>query len=161
MTRQQHRVSSGKAQKIFGLHPVFEAIDSGKELEKVLIDKDQRNDRIKQLKDRLYRLDIPFQMVPKELLNRLAGPQHQGVLAFGSLIEYAHIEHLIPQLFDRGTDPFVLILDSITDVRNFGAIARTAECTGIHAIVVPFKNSARINADAIKTSSGALQTLPV
>ena len=159
MTRPFER--STKTQKIFGIHSLFEAIDSGKELEKVMIDKDLGSGRIKELKDKLRLHEIPFQLVPKDTLNRLAGPKHQGVLAYGSLVEYSKLESIIPQCFDQGKDPFILILDGITDVRNFGAIARTADCAGVHAIVIPFKGSAQVNADAIKTSSGALHSISI
>jgi 23S rRNA (guanosine2251-2'-O)-methyltransferase len=150
-----------RTDKIFGLHPVLEALESGKELEKVLIDKYQGNERIRLLKGKLKQRNIPFQMVPKETLNRLAGAKHQGVLAYGSVIEYGRLEALLPEIFERGMDPFLLILDGITDVRNLGAIARSAECAGIHALILPHKGSAQVTADAVKTSAGALSSIPV
>jgi len=152
---------SPRADKIYGLHPLLEALASGKELEKVLIDKNLGSDRIRLLKEKCRRHDVPIQMVPKETLSRLAGSKHQGVLAFGSVIEYGRLEVLLPEIYEKGLDPFILILDGITDVRNLGAIARSAECAGIHALVLPHKGSAQVTADALNTSAGALASLPV
>jgi len=153
--------NTSKVQKIYGLHPVLEAIESGKELEKVLIDKSLAGDRIRLLKKKLKEFDVPFQSVPRDTLKRHAGNKHQGVLAFGSAVEYAKLEILVPEIYEKGLDPFILILDGITDVRNLGAIARSAECAGIHAMVLPHKGSAQVTPDAIKTSAGALSVLPV
>ncbi len=105
---------------------------------------------------------IPFQFVPSEKLNHLVkSKNHQGVVALLSPITYQNIEDIIPTAFEKGETPLVLILDRITDVRNMGAIARTAECAGVHAMIVPGKGSAQINSDAIKTSAGAIFNLPI
>ncbi|MGI8893496.1 MAG: 23S rRNA (guanosine(2251)-2'-O)-methyltransferase RlmB, partial [Bacteroidia bacterium] len=101
------------------------------------------------------------QYVPVEKLNRLTRKNHQGVAGFVSLIPYRHISDVIQDVFEKGEVPLILILDRITDVRNFGAIARSAECAGAHAVVITEKGSASVNADAVKTSAGALNNIPV
>src|SRR6202007_543758 len=114
-----------------------------------------------ELKALLHEYGIVAQQVPIEKLNRITPKNHQGVIAVISPIVYQKIENIIPEIFEKGETPLILVLDSITDVRNMGAIARTAECAGVHAIVVPAKGSAQINPDAIKTSAGALYKIPV
>ncbi len=104
---------------------------------------------------------IPFQYVPVEKLNRITGKNHQGIITYISQISYHSIEQLIPSIFEKGDNPILLILDGVTDIRNFGAIARTALCAGVHAIIVPSRGSAQINSDAVKTSAGALLEIPV
>ena len=146
---------------IFGFHPVMEALRSGKELEKVYLVKGLRNEAIPGLIGELREKRIPFQFVPVEKINRMTHKNHQGILAQVAEIEYNDIEKIIPGLYEAGKVPAILVLDRITDVRNMGAIARTAESAGIHALVIPTGESAQINADAVKTSSGALHSLPV
>jgi len=146
---------------IYGIRPLIEAINSGQEIEKILIQKGLTGSLFHELRDALKGRDIPAQYVPIEKLNRLTGKNHQGVVAFISLILYQPLEELITMIYERGKMPFVLILDKITDVRNFGAIVRTAECAGVDLIIIPEKGSAQINADAMKTSAGALNVLPV
>jgi len=146
---------------IFGIHPVIEALRSGKELEKVYLRNGLRNEAIPGLLNELREKRIPFQFVPVEKLNRMTQKNHQGILAQVAEIEYNDIEKIIPGLYEAGKVPVILVLDRITDVRNMGAIARTAEGAGIHALVVPTGESAQINADAVKTSSGALHSMPV
>lgn len=150
------------ANLVIGLHPVMELLKSDKEIEKVLINKDLlgRQEGL----DMVYacrQRDVPYQAVPMEKLNRVTPKMHQGVIAFVSPVPFQKIEHIVPTLFEAGQVPFILILDRITDVRNFGGIARTAECAGVHAIVVPEKGAAQINDDAMKTSAGALNHIPV
>src|SRR4030042_7074049 len=146
---------------IFGFHPVMEALRSGKEIEKVYLRKGLQNEAIPGLIHELREKRIPFQFVPVEKINRMSRKNHQGIIAQLAEIEYNDIEKIIPGLFEEGKLPIILVLDRITDVRNMGAIARTAEGAGIHAMVIPTGESAQINADAVKTSSGALHTLPV
>jgi 23S rRNA (guanosine2251-2'-O)-methyltransferase len=146
---------------IYGLHPVNEAIRSGRPIDKVLLKHGFRNDMVPGLFPSLRELHIPFQYVPVEKLNRITGKNHQGIIALTSEIEYTDLDKLIPLLFEQAKLPAVVILDGITDIRNLGAIARSAECAGFHAMILPSKGSAQINADAIKTSAGALNTLPV
>jgi 23S rRNA (guanosine2251-2'-O)-methyltransferase len=146
---------------IFGSHPVIEALRSGKDIEKLLLKKDLSGEVLREVLKYSRELDIPYQFVPNEKLDRITRKNHQGIIAFVSEIEYQKLEQIIPMIYEDGKEPFILILDHITDVRNFGSIARTAECAGIHAIVIPDKGSAHINADAVKTSSGALNVVPV
>ncbi len=150
-----------KDEFIFGTRAVIEAINRGKNIEKVLIKKGLSNDLFQQLISLIKQNAIAFQYVPLEKINRVTRKNHQGVIAFISPIEYSNIEMLLPVLFESGKDPFLLILDQITDVRNFGAIARSAECAGVDAIIIPEKGMAKINADAVKTSAGALHHIPV
>ena len=146
---------------IFGIHPVNEAIRSGKPIGKVLLRHGFKNEMVPGLFPALRDQSIPFQYVPVEKLNRLTGKNHQGIIALTSEVEYIDLERLIPLLFEQAKMPAVVLLDGITDVRNLGAIARSAECAGLDAMIIPAKGSAQINADAIKTSAGALNTLPV
>ncbi len=146
---------------IFGIHAVLEALKSGKDLQKVLIKRGSGSDLMKELLGELRLRDIPHQQVPIEKLNRLTGKNHQGVIAWLSEITYSSITGILPAIYESGEDPLILILDEVSDVRNFGAIARSAECAGVHAIVIPHSGSAAINADAIKTSAGALHRIAV
>ena len=148
-------------QFIFGIRAVIEAIESGKELESLFIQRGLSGGLFIELKTLIREQNISYQQVPIEKLNRLTRKNHQGVVAIISPITYQHIEDIIPQVYERGEVPLILMLDGVTDIRNFGAIARTAECAGINAIVVPQKGSAEINPDAIKTSAGALFKIPV
>jgi len=146
---------------IYGLRPVIEAINAGKEVDKVLIQNGLRSEVFGELRGLLAQHSIPYQFVPGEKLNRVTTKNHQGVIAYISGISYSNIEQIIPFLFEQGKVPLILLLDRITDVRNFGAIARTAVCAGCDAIVIPYYNSVRISADAIKSSAGALHKIPV
>jgi len=150
-----------KDQMVFGIRAVSEAIAAGKEIDKVFVKKGLQGDLFQEFLDEVKAHKVPFQFVPIEKLNRISRKNHQGVIAFVSPVIYQDAEALIQMLYDEGKEPFVLVLDSLTDIRNFGAIARTAECAGVHAIIIPDKGGAPINADAIKTSAGALHTLPV
>ncbi|MBL7137366.1 MAG: 23S rRNA (guanosine(2251)-2'-O)-methyltransferase RlmB [Bacteroidales bacterium] len=146
---------------IFGLRPVIEAIKSGKELDRILLQKNLRGESFRELFNLIRELEIPFQFVPLEKLNRLSKQNHQGVIAWVTDISYQKIEDILPLLYEDGRVPLILLLEGITDVRNMGAIARTAECAGVDAIVIPLKGSAMINSEAIKTSAGALYKVPV
>ena len=146
---------------IFGARAVIEAIQAGKEIEKILIKKDIKSELSRELFAAVKDTFIPVQRVPVERINRITKKNHQGVIAFISPITYERTENLVPFLFEQGKNPMMIMLDGVTDVRNFGAIARTCECAGVDAIIIPSKNSVSVNADAIKTSAGALHTLPV
>lgn len=146
---------------IFGIRAVIEAIEAGKEIEKILIQRGIAGELFNQLRKALRGTEIPYQIVPPEKIKRLTSKNHQGVIAFVSEIEYYRSEDLLPKVFEEGRTPLVLILDRVTDVRNFGAIARSAECAGVDFIVIPSRGSAQINADAVKTSAGALHRIPV
>ena len=157
-TNRQPRESN---QLVFGTRAVIEAIRSGKEIESLNIQRGIGGELLNELKGLLHEYNIIAQQVPVEKLNRITMKNHQGVIAFISPITYQRVEDIIPAVYERGEVPLILVLDSITDVRNMGAIARTAECGGVHAIVVPAKGSAQVNPDAIKTSAGALYRIPV
>src|SRR6202012_2842749 len=148
-------------QMVFGIRAVIEAIRAGKEIESLYLQRGLGGGLLTELKEVLHEYQIQAQQVPVEKLNRLTMKNHQGVVAFISPIIYQKVEDIIPQIFEKGEVPLILVLDGITDVRNMGAIARTAECAGVHAIVIPAKGSAQINPDAIKTSAGALYKIPV
>lgn len=141
---------------------MLEAVKSGKEIDQVLIQNRLKIDNFGELHRMLKEKSIPFKFVPPEKMKRLApNKNHQGVIAFISEVVYQNIENVLPEILDKGKLPLLLILDRITDVRNFGAIARTAACTGVDAIIIPSRGAAQINADAVKTSAGALNTIPV
>lgn len=161
MDNRNFKIPKEVNQMIFGLRAVIEAIKDGKDIESLFIQRGLTGELYGELKVVLRNFDIPSQQVPIEKLNRITLKNHQGVIAFISPITYQKIEDIVPQIFEKGQVPLVLILDGITDVRNFGAIVRTAECSGVHAIVVPKKNSAQINPDAVKTSAGALYKVPI
>lgn len=157
----QYSKPSEKTDFIFGIHAVLEAIKAGKEFDKVLVKRGLQGELSHELYAALKDAGIPFQLVPVEKINTISTKNHQGVIAFISQVIYQNIEGIIPLLFEEGKIPLVLILDHITDVRNFGAIVRTAECAGVHAIIIPDKGSAQVNADAVKTSAGALHLMPI
>ena len=146
---------------IFGIHAVLEAVEAGRDVEKVLVKRGEGSELRKKLMSALRSREIPVQQVPVERLNRVTGKNHQGVIAFLSQIPFVDISAILPAVFESGEDPMILLLDGVSDVRNFGAIARSAECAGVHAILIPASGSASINADAIKTSAGALHRIPV
>ena len=146
---------------IFGIRAVIEAIQAGKDSDKILLRRDMTSELARELSAVIKDTVIPVQKVPVEKLNRITMKNHQGVIAFISPVTYQRIEDIIPAVYEEGRNPFVVVLDGITDVRNFGAIARTCECAGVDAIVVPAKGGAPINSDAVKTSAGALLSIPV
>lgn len=146
---------------IFGIRAIIEAIDANKVIDKILLQKGLSNDLFNQLRKALQGKDIPFQFVPPEKLKRLTDKNHQGAIAYIAEVNYYDTEELLAEVFETGKTPLVLILDRVTDVRNFGAIARSAECAGVDFIIIPSRGSAQINGDAIKTSAGALHRLKV
>jgi 23S rRNA (guanosine2251-2'-O)-methyltransferase len=159
--RRRDFASHESNQMAFGIRAVIEAIKSGKEIESLYLQRGLTGGIIVELRNLLKEQDIGFQLVPVEKLNRLTTKNHQGAVAFISPITYEKIENIIPAIYEKGEIPLILMLDGITDIRNFGAIARTAECAGVHAIIIPTRGSAQINPDAIKTSAGALYKIPV
>ena len=150
-----------KGDLVFGIRPIIEAVNAGRTVEKVLVKKDLDGELYNELLDLLLQHNIPVSKVPIEKLNRVTASNHQGVVAYMSPIEFAELEDLIPAILETGKVPLVLLLDQVSDVRNFGAIARSAECAGADAIIIPLQGSAQINADALKTSAGALNIIPV
>lgn len=147
--------------QIFGLRAVIEAINSDETFEKVFIQKGLKGSLAQELEQQLKKHNINYSYVPVEKLNRLTTKNHQGVIAQISPISYHDIEELTINVMESGETPFFLILDQISDVRNFGAIIRTAECTGVHGIIIQKKGSAPINGDTIKTSAGAVFKIPI
>ena len=146
---------------IFGTRAIIESIRAGKTIDKLFIQKGVKNELTAELVNLAKSIDIPMSVVPLEKLDRITKKNHQGAIAFVSPIAFAEVDNVIMECFEKGEDPFIVILDRITDVRNFGAIARTAEGAGVHALVVPTKGAAQINADAMKTSAGALNHLTI
>lgn len=141
---------------IYGIHPVIEAIDSGYNIDKIYLQKGLHGVNYKRIQEIIKKYRIPWKLVTKEKLRCLTLKNHQGVFAFISPIEFQSIDNLIPKLYEQGKNPFLLVLDRITDVRNFGSIVRTAECGGVDGILIPSNGSTLINSDAIKASSGAI-----
>ena len=146
---------------IFGIRAVIEAVESGKDIDKILIKKDLQSDLAQELFAAVRGRNIVVQKVPIEKINRMSRKNHQGVLAFIAAVAYQRLDDIVPGLYEDGKNPFIILLDGVTDVRNFGAIARTCECAGVNAIVIPERGSGSVNADAVKTSAGALLHLPV
>lgn len=146
---------------IFGLRPVIEAIEAGKTIDKIFVQNALQGPIYAELKDILSKHKIRPNYVPVEKLNRITRKNHQGIVAFISEVPFHKIEDVLPQIFEEGRTPFLLILDRLTDVRNFGAICRTAECVGIDAVIIPEKGGAPINSDAIKTSAGAIYNIKI
>jgi 23S rRNA (guanosine2251-2'-O)-methyltransferase len=146
---------------IFGLRPVIEAIKAGKQIDRLLIKQGLQGPLYHELMTEVRKNNVVYQIVPVERIEIVTRKNHQGVLAWLSVIEYQQIGNLLPMIYEQGTDPLIIILDGVSDVRNFGAIVRSAECLGAHGIVIPEKGSARITADAVKTSAGALHNFPV
>lgn len=150
-----------KKDYIFGLRAVIEAIEAGSNIDKVLVKKDLNGDLAKELFGKIKQFGVVLQKVPVEKLNRITMKNHQGCIAFLSPVSYYKLEDLIPIFYEEGRLPFIMLLDGLTDTRNFGAIARTAECAGVDAIVIPARGSVSVTPDAIKTSAGALFNIPV
>ena len=146
---------------IFGIRAVMEAIEAGKDIDKVFIKKDLQGELVGELFEMIKQYGIVTQRVPIERINKITRKNHQGVVAILSAVTYHSLENLVPQLYEDGILPFIVVLDGITDVRNFGAISRTCECVGANAVVIPERGSVSVNADAVKTSAGALHHLPV
>ncbi len=157
---------AGRGNLIYGRNPILDALKSGKSLDKIFLQSGLKGEELSEIGALARKADIPVQRVPQEKLHRLTvkGGQavnHQGVAAFLSLIQYYEIEDVIQHCYDNGEDPLIVLLDGVTDVRNFGAIARSAEVFGAHAIVIPSRGSAQINPAAMKASAGALNRISV
>ena len=146
---------------IFGIRAVIEAAEAGKDIDKVLVKRELSGELFKELQEVLRRCEIPMQKVPLERIDRITRKNHQGVIAFTSAVTYQKLDQIVPFLYEQGKNPLIVVLDGITDVRNFGAITRTCEVAGVDAIVIPARGSVSVNADAIKTSAGALHIIPV
>ena len=148
-----------KADFVFGINSVVETLKSEKEIDKILLLKEMKH--VEEIETLARNRGIPVQKVPQERLNRVTMKNHQGAIAFVSSVNFAQLSNVVTSVFESGETPLILILDRITDVRNFGAICRSAECSGVNAVVLPARGAAQINGDAMKTSSGALNFIPV
>lgn len=148
-------------QEIFGVRAIIECIEANQNLEKVYLLKDQRSPLFKQLENLLRERKVAHSYVPIERLDRFSNKNHQGAVATISPISYANLETLIEEVLAVDNTPIFLLLDNITDTRNLGAIIRSASATGVSGIILPQTGSARINSDTIKTSAGALFTVPI
>lgn len=148
-------------QMVFGIRAVREAIEAGQELDQIYVKRETNSAQMSELIQAIGNRRIPLRKVPVSKLNRLTRKNHQGVIAIKAVTTYYSLEEMIPFLYEKGRNPFIVVLDGITDVRNFGAIARTCECAGVDAIVVFEQRSVSVTADALKTSAGALSRLPV
>lgn len=150
-----------KRDYIFGLRAIIEAIDAGKSIDKILMRRELGGELAKELSDKINEYDLVCQKVPVERLNRITMKNHQGAIAILSPVGYNRLDNLIPQLYEEGKTPVILVLDGVTDARNFGAIARSADCAAVDAIVIPERGSASVTSDAVKASAGALFYVPV
>ncbi|MBI9034887.1 MAG: 23S rRNA (guanosine(2251)-2'-O)-methyltransferase RlmB [Bacteroidales bacterium] len=146
---------------VYGIRAIIEAINAGREVDKVLLKTGISGELLTELRTAIKDHQIPFQYVPIQKLNNITRKTHQGAIAFLAAVEFQNIEEVLANVYESGKTPFILVLDKVSDVRNFGAISRSAECAGVDAIVIPAKGSAAINADAVKTSAGALHRIPV
>ncbi len=146
---------------IFGIHTVLEALKSGQSIDKIQVVRNMSNAYLPEIFHLAKERNVYIQKVPPDKINRITKKNHQGIIAWVSPVPFNKIEDILPGIYEAGGVPLILVLDEVTDVRNFGAIARTAECAGVHAVVIPQKGAARINADAMKTSAGALNRVPV
>jgi 23S rRNA (guanosine2251-2'-O)-methyltransferase len=150
-----------KEQLIFGIRAIIEAIQSGVAVDKVFIQKEASGDLMKDLMNVMKRASVNFSYVPIEKLNRLTINNHQGAVASIAPISFIDIEQLVSRTLEENENPLFLILDQISDARNFGAIIRTAACTGVHGIIVQKAGSAPVNGDTVKTSAGAIFKVPI
>jgi 23S rRNA (guanosine2251-2'-O)-methyltransferase len=150
-----------KDKLIYGRHPIMDAIENGMSIDKIMLSQAVKGDYEKELRNICKDRNIPLHIVPRDRIANVTQKNHQGVLGFLSFLEYQLIEDVFPLIYEKGEVPLIMVLDSITDVRNMGAIARSAEAMGVHALIIPFKKTAQINAEALKTSAGALTKLPV
>ncbi|PIQ22553.1 MAG: 23S rRNA (guanosine(2251)-2'-O)-methyltransferase RlmB [Cytophagales bacterium CG18_big_fil_WC_8_21_14_2_50_42_9] len=159
--RAPSREKDNKIEMIFGLRPILEALGAGKGLERIYLQKGQKNSITQEITELAHHANIPVALVPPEKLDTLTRKNHQGAVAFIAAISYAPLDNIVAGIYEKGKTPLLLILDRITDVRNFGSIARNAECLGVDAIIIPSRGAAQINGDALKTSAGALNIIPV
>jgi 23S rRNA (guanosine2251-2'-O)-methyltransferase len=153
--------SKANDQLIYGIHPIKEALLSGKSLDKLFLQKDLKGEQFKEMMELSRHMGVSVIKAPKEKLNKLCRNNHQGAIAFASPIEFGNIEMIIQGAYEQGVSPFFIMLDKVNDVRNFGSIARSALSAGCMAIIIPFKGAAAVSEDALKTSAGALYHIPV
>lgn len=150
-----------KENQIFGIRAIIEAINAKKEIDKVFIQKDANSDLMNELMKTMKKNNINFSYVPVEKLNKLTHNNHQGAVATIAPISFHTLENLVESLLEKEKKPLLLILDQLSDARNFGAIIRTAECTGVDGIIIQKQGSAPVNGDTVKTSAGAVFNIPI
>jgi 23S rRNA (guanosine2251-2'-O)-methyltransferase len=150
-----------KETKLYGIRAVLEAIEANKSLEKIFLQKGLKGDLHSKLENKIKEKSLSFSYVPVEKLNRLTINNHQGVVATISPISFFDLDELVTTVKNNKQNPIFIVLDQLSDVRNFGAIIRTAECTGVDGIIIPKSGSAPINGDTIKTSAGAVFNIPI
>lgn len=160
-TKLNLMIMEGEIVYLFGIHSVLEAIDSNRKIEKVLFKQGLDGVQFRELVEKLQSKEISFQFVPIEKLNSITRGKHQGVVALISQLDYTPLEELIEGALSKSDSPLLVLLDGVSDVRNFGAIARSAECAGAAGIILPAKGGAAVNADAVNTSAGALMRISV
>tara|TARA_R110001592_G_scaffold138225_1_gene356993 strand:+ start:113447 stop:114208 length:762 start_codon:yes stop_codon:yes gene_type:complete len=153
--------SNNEAEILCGIRPLLEAIEAGTEIDKIYLQQNLQGQLFKELWDILKTSKLPYAVVPKSRLDKFTRKNHQGVVAHISAVTSVDLKEVVQSTFEKGEDPLIVILDRVSDVRNFGAIARTADAVGAHAIVATTKNSASVNLDAMKASAGALNHLPL
>lgn len=146
---------------LFGIRPLLEAVEAGREVDKIYLQKNLKGQLFTELWEVIKTHHLPYAVVPRSRLDKFTRSNHQGVVTQLSTVRFQNLNDIVQQAYEKGQDPFIVLLDRVSDVRNFGAIARTAEGAGAHAIVITQKNSAAVNEDAMKTSAGALNHLPV
>jgi len=154
-------MSKIKETLIYGRHPVVDAIKTGTTMDKVLLQQGTRGEFEKEIRHLCKQFNVPLKVVPKERLSKFTRGNHQGIIGVISLVTYYRLEDVLPMIYEKSETPLIVLLDGVTDVRNFGAIARSAECCGAHALVIPKKGAAQINGEALKTSAGALTNIPI
>lgn len=150
-----------KTNTIFGIYPIKEALASQIVFDKVYIQKGIESDKIEMLIKDLEKANVPVNIVPFEKLNRLTKGNHQGIVALTSPVAFQSLETLVERVLESDKKPLFLVLDQITDVRNFGAILRTAECTGVDAVIIQKSGGAPVSGDTVKTSAGAIFKIPI
>ena len=150
-----------KSDYIFGIRPVMEAIEAAESIDKILVKRELSGDLLKELLAKSREMDIPVQKVPNEKLNRITMKNHQGVIAIICPVRYHNLDNVLASLYEEGKNPMGVVLDGVTDARNFGAIARSAECAGADFIVIPERGSASVTSDSVRASAGALFHIPV
>ncbi len=150
-----------KSSIIIGRQPLVEALQSGKAIDKILLQKNASGEVVQQIRSLSREHNIPIQLVPVEKLNGLTKANHQGVIAFVALVQYLDLQQVIDHVVSNGDVPLFLMLDGVTDVRNIGAIARTAVCCGAQAIIIPDKGVGALNEEAMKSSAGALEKIHI
>ncbi|MDE3124250.1 MAG: 23S rRNA (guanosine(2251)-2'-O)-methyltransferase RlmB [Bacteroidota bacterium] len=149
------------AHLIIGRQPLIEAIEQGRTIDKILLQKNASGDTVATIRQLAKQKQIPIQLVPVEKLNYLTKANHQGIVAFAALVPYMDLQQVIDFVVQQGTVPLFVMLDGITDVRNIGAIARSALCSGAQALIIPDKGVGALNEEALKSSAGALEQIQV